>query len=150
MFKSFLRARPTVSIFHHPSSPQSNRALELLRSSLTAPYPPGEPSARPLEFDLEVVESSPPNPDQMQTIQSYLPKSESLASAFVSAHPSAPSAAEQPQSPSELSDLAKKNLNAVKWPIVVDWMGGRASIGDVDGVKRMLDAIKSESGGANR
>lgn len=43
-----------------------------------------------------------------------------------------------------MRELAQRNAKAVKWPIVVDWTGGRASIGDVDGVKVILDAIKKE------
>lgn len=133
---------------HNPSSPPSTKALELLRASLTSPYPPGQPRASPLEFDLDVVESTPPTADQIETIMSYLPPSTSASSAFLSAHPAAPSAAEA-HTTKALTELMTRNPNAMKWPVVVDWMGGRASIGDVNGVKDILDAIKRERGGYN-
>ncbi|EJD05016.1 uncharacterized protein FOMMEDRAFT_166719 [Fomitiporia mediterranea MF3/22] len=150
MFRGFVKSRPAVSIFHHPSSAQSSRALELLRSSLINPYPPSNPKAGPLEFDLEVVESAP-TPDQVQTILAYLPVStsasspSSIASTFISSHPSSVGVASDGQVTSKtLTELARSNPGALKWPIVVDWMGGRASVGDVDGVRRMLDEIRKE------
>ncbi|KAL5520425.1 hypothetical protein ACEPAG_9649 [Sanghuangporus baumii] len=143
MFRGFLRGRPAVSIFHHPSSPQSTRAVELLRSALTGPYPPGS-KADPLEFDLEVVESAP-TPDQVKTILSYLPSSSAGPSTFISSHPSSSGIETESQVTSKtLAELARSNPHALKWPIVVDWMGGRASIGDVDGVRAILDAIRKE------
>jgi hypothetical protein len=36
---------------------------------------------------------------------------------------------------------------AFKWPVVVDWDGGRASVGDVDGVKAILEAIRQKRDG---
>jgi len=148
MFKSFLRSRPTVSIFHHPASAPSNRALELLRSAQTSGYPPGQGNAKPLEFELEVVDAKPPTSDQMQTIMSYLPSKPSLSSAFLSSHPSAAGSDSGAQMTAQtLGELAKKSPNALKWPIVVDWMGGRAAIGDVDGVKGILEAIRKDRDG---
>lgn len=44
----------------------------------------------------------------------------------------------------------KKNPNVFKWPVVVDWTGGRASIGDVDGVKDILEAIRQERDGESK
>lgn len=130
---------------HNPSSTQSRRALDLLRSSLTSTYPPEQPGAGPLEFDLEVVESTP-TPDQINTILSYLPTRSSISSTFISAHPS--SAGEGSQVTSKtLAELAKKNPSLLKWPIVVDWLNGRASVGDVDGVRQMLEAIRKERDG---
>jgi hypothetical protein len=38
----------------------------------------------------------------------------------------------------------------LKWPIVVDWTGGKASIGDVEGVKGILEAIRKERDGESR
>ena len=147
----FVRICPLISksklistpLSHHPSSPQSTRALVLLKKSLTDPYPPGEPHARPLDFDLEVVESVP-TADQVPIILSYLPsKNQSVESAFISSHPTS-SDASTGRGGEILGELMEKNVKAVKWPIVVDWTGGRASIGDVDGVKAMLDAIRKE------
>ncbi|KLO16623.1 hypothetical protein SCHPADRAFT_823065 [Schizopora paradoxa] len=129
---------PLSECSHNASSTQSKRALELLRASLTSPYPP---SKAPLDFELEVVESAP-TPDQVQTILSYLPSSPSVASTFLSSHPSATGSESQNVSAKSLTEIASQNTSALKWPIVVDWTGGRASIGDVDGVKGILDAIQ--------
>ncbi|KAF7367486.1 DUF1687-domain-containing protein [Mycena sanguinolenta] len=51
-------------IFHHPSSPPSVKALGLLRSALSEPFPPGK-GPLPLSFNLEVVEA-PPTKDQLE------------------------------------------------------------------------------------
>lgn len=125
---------------HNSSSASSKRALELLRSSLTNPYPPGGQSKAPLNFNLEVVESFP-TAEQLQTIKSYVSPSAS-SSVFLSAHPSAPSEAP------ELSQLKDQNPNALKWPVVVDWTSGKASIGDVEGVKRLLEDLRKQRDGA--
>jgi len=150
MFSSFNRTLPQLSIFHHPSSPPSTRALALLRSALTGPYPPNKPTAGPLEFDLQVVESAPPTPDQLSTILSYLPQPDSSTpslSVLLSSHPAAPSPHSQPYSLAGLVQLATKNPNVLKWPIVVDWAGGRACVGDVDCVKGILESIRKQRDG---
>ena len=137
---------PTKSISsHNNSSPQSKRALELLRSSLTSSYPPGKTGAGPLEFDLEVVESTPTQ-DQVQTILSYLPSRPSISSAFISSHPSS-MGLEKQMTHETMEELAKTNPSALKWPIVVDWLNGRASVGDVEGVRQILEAIRKERDG---
>lgn len=46
--------------------------------------------------------------------------------------------------------LANENPNSLKWPIVVDWTGGRASIGDVEGVKGILEAIRKQRDGESK
>lgn len=140
---------------HYPSSPPSIKALALLQASLSGPYPPTKPSSPPLQFDLEVVESKPPTPEQLKTILSYLSSQKASpatlpASTFLSAHPSAPTTSEDPQSIAGVTQLAEKNLNALKWPIVVDWTGGKASIGDVDGVKGILEAIRQKRDGEGK
>jgi len=121
----------------------------MLHRALAAPYPPGNPAAPPLEFDLEVVESRPPTADQLRTILSYIAPRRDAAppapSAFLSAHPSG--AGEQPHSVKGVVRLAEQNPNALKWPIVVDWIGGRASVGDVEGVKGILEAIRQQRDG---
>jgi hypothetical protein len=55
-----------------------------------------------------------------------------------------------PKNVKGIAELANKNLNALKWPIVVDWTGGRASIGEVDGVKGILEAIRQERDGESK
>ena len=85
-----------------------------------------------------------PTADQVPIILSYLPsKNQSVESAFISSHPTS-SGASTGRGGEVLGELMEKNVKAVKWPIVVDWTGGRARIGDVDGVKAMLDAIRKE------
>lgn len=124
----------------------------MLRASLSAPYPPTKSDAPPLEFNFEVIESKPPTPDQLRTILSYVaPKDAKEAipsyATFLSSHPSAPDAGEQPQSAAGVAELAAQNPNALKWPVVVDWDGGRASIGDVDDVVKMLEALRQRRDG---
>ena len=44
--------------------------------------------------------------------------------------------------------MVEKNVKAMKWPIVVDWTGGRVAVGDVEGVKRILEEVgRGERGG---
>lgn len=135
---------------HHPSSPPSVKALAMLRASLSAPYPSSKPDAPPLDFNLEVIESKPPTPDQLRTILAFVtPKDVSAPSyaTFLSSHPNAPRAEEQPQSATGVAELGTQNPNALKWPVVVDWNGGRASVGDVDGVAKMLEALRQRRDG---
>ena len=165
MFSAFKRSVPQVTILcvkylisnkypfvtpyysHRSSSPPSVAALQLLQSALSSPYPPSSKSNHPLKFDLEVVESVPPTSDQLATILSYQnskgPSSE--LSTFLSAHPSSDS--QLANNARSLVELARKNPNVFKWPIVVDWTGGRASIGDVEGVKDILESIRKERDG---
>jgi len=69
------------------------------------------------------------------------------ASVFLSAHPSSPSGSEVPQSASAIHNIGTKNPNAIKWPIVVDWAAGKASIGDVEGVKSILETLRKQRDG---
>lgn len=43
--------------------------------------------------------------------------------------------------------LAEKNKNALRWPIVVDWEDGQVAVGDVEGVKRILEKIRKKRDG---
>ncbi|KAG8215456.1 hypothetical protein J3R82DRAFT_9072 [Butyriboletus roseoflavus] len=139
------RANATANS-HHPASPPSVKALAMLRASLSAPYPPSKPNAPPLEFNFEVIESKPPTPDQLRTILSYVtPKDVNASySTFLSSHPGLE---EQPESAADVAELGAQDPNALKWPMVVDWNGGRASIGDVDGVAKMLEALRQRRDG---
>ncbi|KAN0080215.1 Thioredoxin-like fold [Tylopilus felleus] len=153
MFSAFSRRLPQISIFHHPSSPPSVKALAMLRASLSAPYPPTKPDAPPLDFNLEVIESKPPTPEQLRAILSYVTKEGSGTAAsqsyatFLSSHPSAPGTGEEPQNATGVAELGTRNPNALKWPVVVDWNGGRASVGDVDGVAKMLETLRQRRDG---
>jgi hypothetical protein len=118
----------------------------LLRSAISSPFPPGKPSAPALDFKLDVVEA-PPTPDQLRTILSYSAPAKPASSVLLSAHPSAPTGSDQPQSISAIHELGTKNPSAVKWPIVVDWTGGQASIGDVEGVKGILETLRKKRDG---
>ncbi|KAJ7151714.1 hypothetical protein C8R46DRAFT_491239 [Mycena filopes] len=128
LFSGWTRTLHEISIFHHAASPPSVKALEILRSALSAPYPPGKGSA-PLQFNLEVVEG-PPNSDQLRTIMSYLPSknagssSPSAASTFLSAHPS--TASSDGANLTMVESLAREKPNTFKWPVVVDWNAGKA------------------------
>ncbi|GBE86229.1 hypothetical protein SCP_0901080 [Sparassis crispa] len=149
MFSAFKRSIPQISIFHNPSSPPSTAALNLLRAAVSGPYPPSAPSARPLTFNLEVVENAP-TADQLRTILSYVHSTatgsaEGISPAnLLSAHPTVQT---QPTSAEGVALLAAQNVNALKWPIVVDWDAGRAAVGDVDGVKSILEELRKKRDG---
>jgi len=145
MFSAFKRALPQISIFHRPNVPASEKALDLLRSAIIAPYPPDKPHAPPLEFNLDVVDSLP-TIDQIRTTESYLTRGGGLKS-FLSIDPASPDANEQPGSPEKVLILAGRNPGAFRWPVVVDWTGGRASVGDVEGVKDILEHLRKKRDG---
>ncbi|KAF7340234.1 DUF1687-domain-containing protein [Mycena venus] len=106
------------------------------------------PRGAPLNFNLEVVEA-PPNTDQLRIIMSYLPSknssSDSAASVFLSAHPSASSS--KSANLAAIADLGRDKPNAFKWPVVVDWNAGKASVGDVEGVKGILELLRQKRDG---
>lgn len=114
---------------------------------MSTPYPVDDAEGKPLEFELQVVESSP-TLDQFKTILSYLPsKAANPSMVFLSAHPSGPSTFDQPTTVQGIAELAKRNPLAIKWPIVVDWNDGKASIGDVEGVKGILETLRQKRDG---
>lgn len=124
----------------------------MLRAAASSPYPPGVPSASPLKFNLEVIENTPPTADQIRTILGYLPRLSDVddphhVSALISSHPSAPSLPDRPHAPEGLVRLAQKSPLAIKWPIVVDWTNGRASAGDSEGVKDILEYMRKKRDG---
>ena len=124
----------------------------MLRAATSSPYPPGVPSLSPLKFNLEVIENTPPTADQIRTILDYLPPLRDVddphhVSALISSHPSAPSLPDMPSSPEGLIRLAHKSPQAIKWPIVVDWTNGRASAGDSEGVKDILEYMRKKRDG---
>jgi len=123
----------------------------MLRDSLSAPYPAGNAKGQALEFQLEVVES-PPNSAQLGTIMSYLPsKAANPSMVFLFAHASAAHIAEQqPTTLKDIAALAGTNPNAFKWPIVVDWVDGKASVGNTEGVKEILEAIRKKRDGETK
>ena len=48
---------------------------------------------------------------------------------------------------SAIANLAQENPAALKWPIVVDWTAGHASVGDVEGVKAILEKLRQRRDG---
>ncbi|KAG6812420.1 hypothetical protein H0H87_009802 [Tephrocybe sp. NHM501043] len=122
-------------------------ALNLLRASLSSPYPQNNPEKKPLDFNLDVVEGVPTS-DQLNTIMSYLPSgSISPSMTFLSAHFATPTGADRPEGVKAVAKLVQENPNALKWPIVVDWNGGQAAVGDVEGVKGILETLRKRRDG---
>ncbi|KAH6907274.1 hypothetical protein BKA70DRAFT_1372230 [Coprinopsis sp. MPI-PUGE-AT-0042] len=80
------------SVSHHPSSPPSTKALNMLRAAVSGPFP--NKDSPPLEYNLEVIDG---NSD------------------------------ERPQTVEGIIKLAQKNPKALRWPIVVDWIDGKAA-----------------------
>ncbi|KAA1466920.1 hypothetical protein DENSPDRAFT_876917 [Dentipellis sp. KUC8613] len=154
MFSAFRRTVPQLSIFHNSASPPSIKALAQLQSALTQPFPPGKPNAKPLKFDLDVVQDTPPTADQIRTIMSYLPTGgaedptdpQHVAN-FLSSHPSSPSLPDRPHNAEGLARLAAKNPHSVKWPIIVDWTTGHASVGDPEGASKILEILRKRRDG---
>lgn len=114
----------------------------MLRASLSGPYPPTRSDGPPLEFNLEVIESKPPTPDQLRTILSYVAKEGTASYATFLAAGEGPH-----QSATGIAELGAQNPDALKWPVVVDWHGGRASVGEVQGVARLLEALRQRRDG---
>jgi len=122
------------------------------RAALLSPYPPRSASKSTLRFDLEAIEKALPTADQIRTILGYLPRVRDVddphhVAALISSHPSAPSLPDRLHSPEGLVRLAEKSPLALKWPIVVDWTSGRASAGDSDGIKDMLEYLRKKRDG---
>ncbi|CAE6474284.1 unnamed protein product [Rhizoctonia solani] len=162
----FHRSIPNLSIFHNARSPHSERILQLLRSSLSNPYIPRAVAAarleaeqsgvsttpklpkRPLEFNLD-ISTSPPTPDQYTTMLDYLraqPLSPSLSSPptisrFLVKH------SESVGSVGELSALASKNPESVRWPVVVHWDDGLVAIEKEEDVHSILEIIYETANG---
>ncbi len=103
---------------------------------------------------MEVIENQPPTGDQLRSILSYLPSTSPTgpggiadpptAEALLSSHTTVDS---RPRDPDGVVVLASKNPNALKWPIVVDWHNGRAAVGDLGGVKQLLEELRKTRDG---
>ena len=107
-----------------------------------------------MDFNLEVIENKPPTKDQLRTILSYLPAKSPTGPGGFASTPSAetllsshPTVDERPHDVDGVATLASRNPNALKWPIVVDWHNGRASIGDVTGVQQILEELRKKRDG---
>ena len=128
-------ASPFTHSSHREGVTNSDRALELLRSAASSSYPPGH-SKGPLNFNLEVV-TGLPTKDQLRTIESYLPHG-GLAS-FV--------AGGSPVTADQVLSQAKRDLDSLKWPIVVDWHDGKAAVGDINSVNEILEHLRKKRDG---
>ncbi len=53
----------------------------------------------------------------------------------------------RPTSTDAVARLASQNPHALKWPIVVDWTGGKAAVGDVEGVQSILEELRKRRDG---
>jgi hypothetical protein len=62
----------------------------------------------------------------------------------VSSHPSVDN---RPTNVDAVSKMAAKNPRTLKWPIVVDWSSGKAAVGDVEGVKSILEELRKQRDG---
>ncbi|KAH8101218.1 thioredoxin-like protein [Cristinia sonorae] len=144
MFSAFKRSIPQISIFHRTSSPPSQMALRILQGALSSPYPPYAHTEHPLEFNLEVIEDRPPTPDQIRTILSYT----NASSPDTLLYPYSGSLSQgKDRTPEEVTSLVQQNPKVLKWPIVVDWDGGRAAVGDLEGVKNILENLGKQRDG---
>ncbi|KAF8507682.1 hypothetical protein BU17DRAFT_57239, partial [Hysterangium stoloniferum] len=141
------RAVTDLYYSHSSKSPPSVQALKLLRSALESPYPPStQPPKPPLEFNLEVVENTPPTADQLSTILNYTNKP---ISSFLSAHPTS-TGISQPGTAQSLHTVFQTNPRAIKLPLVVNWDDGQAAVGDVEEVKRILESLRRKRDGEEK
>ncbi|KAF9039935.1 hypothetical protein BJ165DRAFT_1530929 [Panaeolus papilionaceus] len=109
------------------------------------PYTPTNPINPPLAFGLSIVEN-PPTEGQLNTIMLFSPCVTNPAFTFLSAFPGS-SASGDASTVKEIVKLAEMNPKALKYPIVVDWGNENAAVGDVEGVKRMLEEIRKRRDG---
>ncbi|CAE6406517.1 unnamed protein product [Rhizoctonia solani] len=158
----FHRSIPNLSIFHYPRSSNSERILQLLRSSLSNPYVPRGVAAaraeaeksgasttqkiskRPLEFNLD-ISTSPPTPDQYTTMLDYL-RTQSLSPSSLSAPSTISRFLVKHSDPvggvEELSQLASKRPESVRWPVVVHWDDGLVAVEKEDEVHHILELLR--------
>jgi hypothetical protein len=64
---------------------------------------------------------------------------------LLSAHPS--TSGDASGGPDEIARTIARNKDALKWPLVVDWNAGRVALGDVDGVKDILEGLRKSRDG---
>ncbi|CAL1714729.1 unnamed protein product [Somion occarium] len=90
--------------------------------------------------------ASPPSQAALRLLNSALssPYPASSASFFLSSHPASDV---RPNNLQDVVNLAQTNKNILKWPIVVDWDDGKAAVGDVEGVKSILEQLRKKRDG---
>ncbi|KAK9384869.1 thioredoxin-like protein [Lipomyces mesembrius] len=123
MFSAFNSARSVVTLFHSPTSSASRRTLQLLKKHM-------ESSKRKV-FDLDVTEG-PPTKDQLKTMLNYT--GEHKVSSIV---PGAASLSEA------TLILQSGGADKLLHPIVVDWVNGKAVLGDDEiGLKQLVQNLE--------
>ncbi|KAK9317761.1 thioredoxin-like protein [Lipomyces starkeyi] len=123
MFSAFNSARSVVTLFHSPTSSASRRTLQLLKKHM-------ESSKRKF-FDLDVTEG-PPTKDQLKTMLNYT--GEHKISSIV---PGATSLSEA------TLILQSGGADRLLHPIVVDWVNGKAVLGDDEiGLKQLVQNLE--------
>ena len=132
-----------ITLFHKPSIPSSVRAATLLKqasaaASATATEDQASDHSQQTKhasrepFDLEITES-PPTADQLKNIFEYIGGSGQ--------------AGELVKGAASQSDALKKlaaDGDAFKRPVVVDWINGRAVLGDNE--SEILKLLKQSGG----
>ncbi|KAL1972572.1 hypothetical protein VTN31DRAFT_6986 [Thermomyces dupontii] len=119
-----------ITLFHKPSLPSSTRVLNLLRmasaaASETTTMDQASDQTNTInnrrgEFQLDVTEA-PPTPDQMRNILDYLAAKGVKPSAVV------PDARNTEDA---IKRVKESDTNGIVRPIVVDWVNGKAVVGD--------------------
>ncbi|KAL1992850.1 hypothetical protein VTN49DRAFT_3606 [Thermomyces lanuginosus] len=119
-----------ITLFHKPSLPSSTRVLNILRmasaaASETTTMDQASDQTNTIdnrrgEFQLDVTEA-PPTPDQMRNILDYLAAKGVKPSAVV---PGARNAEDA------IKRVKESDANGIVRPIVVDWVNGKAVVGD--------------------
>ncbi|KAF8751898.1 hypothetical protein RHS01_08444 [Rhizoctonia solani] len=161
----FHRSIPNLSIFHNVRSPHSERILHLLRSSLSSPYLPRAAAAARLEAEQS----------EYQLPQSYL-NAHSSSILTYRPHLQRPTNillcwTTSVHSPfllhfqhlhdlsilgeefriswgvEELSALASKKPESVRWPVVVHWDDGLVAIEKEEDVHHILEVIYETANG---
>ncbi|KAK9244626.1 thioredoxin-like protein [Lipomyces tetrasporus] len=123
MFSAFNSARSVVTLFHSPTSSASRQALQLLKKHIEG--------SKQKYFDLDVTEG-PPTKDQLKTILNYT--GEQKVSTIV---PGAASLSEA------ALILENGGANKLLHPIIVDWVNGKAVLGDdVNGLKTLVQNLE--------
>ncbi|KAK9451188.1 thioredoxin-like protein [Limtongia smithiae] len=123
MFSSFNSVRAVVTLFHSPTSSASRRILQFLKIHAA--------DTKIQNFDLQVTEANPTK-DQLKTILNYV--GQAKIGAIV------PGAGTY----NEAAGLLEKGSSlAVLRPMVVDWVNGKAVLGDdEEGVKKLVAGLE--------
>ncbi|KAK9456755.1 thioredoxin-like protein [Dipodascopsis uninucleata] len=124
MFSAFNTARNVITVFHSPLSPASKRIVQAIKAARSA-----KPNSH---VDVEVLERAP-TADQLKTIVEYAGGARRIGSIV----PGAESFADAVKKLETASGTAE---GVIVRPIVVDWLNGKAVLGDDEqGVKKLIE-----------